>query len=282
MTRLPDLRGVALLVAMLCAACDRPLPYLLVRVSSGDGVAEVAQLQVMVNAGGRSNVVSVPAARASLTLPRSFSLELPPGVVGRVGVAITALDRDGVLLAQGNGSTEITAEGTTPLDVALFRGQLSDGGAGDGQAGCGSPPVLPPSVLSTSRFEDGTGGGILAGSVASRSSASCFGTGSLRLCQVPGGASGGILFAFYPKAGETFRARAWLRPAVPAPDEVTVVLGGAGLSANQASFPAVGTDWQELTTKATYPQTGEAVFSVAYRGADSCFEIDQIWLGLDP
>lgn len=130
------------------AACHRSDSILLVEVA-GDLALHPAELHVFVMAGSQSrSLVVAPGPGKTITLPASFSIELPPGLTGPVAILVDATDASGLVIAHGAATQQnLDVGGQTIVTVTLESGTLPgvdagevDGGrmdAGGGASGTG-------------------------------------------------------------------------------------------------------------------------------------------------
>ena len=145
MTRARALRS-GMLLAALVAGCQSP-SYLLVEVKGS--LSGVYQLQVSVHAPSFARIVMVPGSPRPLSLPETFSLELPGSARGPVDLTVTALGPEGQPLDSATVGLTV-GERTTRVEVAI---------AGPGRA---QPPPAPAGPVAG---VDAGAGGVDAGGV---------------------------------------------------------------------------------------------------------------------
>jgi hypothetical protein len=106
------------------AACQSNTKYVVVAVQSDAPPPGIVQLKATITLGSMTAHLDVPTAPRAITLPSSFSFELPAGATGTVMVALQANNAGGQAVAWGSAVTTIGAGAATPLSVTIS----SDGG----------------------------------------------------------------------------------------------------------------------------------------------------------
>ncbi len=118
----------ALPLLLLLASCRYHAPYALVTVAVAPGAGAIAQLHVVASFNGSSQELFLPSsASAPLNFPTRFSLQLPSGSHGDLGVLVEGRDAAGKTLAQNSGSLPIDGDGEYDLSLTLGAVAL-DGG----------------------------------------------------------------------------------------------------------------------------------------------------------
>src|SRR5688572_29521657 len=93
-----------LLLSVLLAGCDEEESYIIVTVDRRPAVHDAATLKVTVSNAGA--MYSQDLGIDERMFPLTFSLSAP-GRSGELGLAIDALDRDGLLVGRGVGATRV-------------------------------------------------------------------------------------------------------------------------------------------------------------------------------
>jgi len=133
------------------ASCNSPPSVLLVEVA-GDVNLAPAALSVAVTAARTSGrTFYIAPAGGVVSLPASFTVELPTTIVGPITVAITAVDSAGTALAAGTATRQNLDVGgqtilvVTLVDAATIDEMTPDAGAPggvDGHAGADARTVV--------------------------------------------------------------------------------------------------------------------------------------------
>jgi photosystem II stability/assembly factor-like uncharacterized protein len=107
----------ALLFALALGGCLYHAPFVVVTVD-GDALGEM-QLRVSAALHPSWQSLLVPAAPAPLTLPSTFTLELPAGARGPLALHVDALDSTGARFAAGDASVVLAGDGQYRARVTL-------------------------------------------------------------------------------------------------------------------------------------------------------------------
>lgn len=123
----------ATLLSLAMAAsngCGEADTVVLVRVA-GSVAGEVAQFDVRVDVDGEVRNIRVPERKASISLPTSFSIQIPSAFGGTVQIELRALDEDDELIGSGSVTAQDLQPGqqnTVDITLAPVTAPTGDGG----------------------------------------------------------------------------------------------------------------------------------------------------------
>jgi cysteine-rich repeat protein len=129
-------------LAGLVASCADHDSVVVVNVSAASGLPAIAHLHATLSNGGLGDEKTFPgkgvsAVDAGVSLPTSFSLTLPHARSGALDIAIDALDENGAVVANGDGTVPLEPGDRVELTIALRPGaSLCGNGVVDSGEAC--------------------------------------------------------------------------------------------------------------------------------------------------